>query len=750
MSQDDVGAEFDRWPSGDVNGRLGPDEMAGNLELDLLFMPVAERVESPTSSRRRLPRVETTDGAREDGVDAHEVAPLVQMHANICGGSRAGDKPEDDSLEPALQAAAFEPGNVEKKSCPGDAAADGSTCSICLEPWDQEGNHRLVSLTCGHLFGLMCVVKWLKQAGKCPTCKKKKSARKGEGWHPIYAPARLTCVDNSELETLHAQLKQERARLNDERRNNALLRMASEALTYDNQKLRVRLEEVEKRLLESDSRHHHESVSDLELTDRKRARVEKFGTAVGSGHSKLRSGGMAFACVPLRLGGRSVDIGSRGAHAIYASCALNPSLPRMGYGLVKLNTLFPNGAMSMGRSALHLEPVRDIRCCPHQGSVVSGTVATVGDKVVRVVHPEQNFSSVISYAMSMRGGCVSWLSDPNLLAVGGDRSCILLYDLRNTAHELASFDGYKRLQSQLPIHSLSWSPSTASFLASTFDSLFSYRVHPVTPENSFNSVAQIKWPTGSFCHSMSVLSSFRNGMQKKSASSCGGAVIASFRSREDRAAHHVMMSAPPYNVRHEPTRFIGHRSRTILSRTAGVACSADDGEFDFALFSGDEGSNQVYVWRHRSNGAASGTINVDTEDESGLDELDTGYEVEQQFITQKYVLGGQHQAHIADVRANWEHRVAVSISDTSLIVHRLDEMYAQRSNFSESVVEVLVRRCGVIAGPDSGARSIPTEGAEKGHTRRVFLLSTPTSLSAGAPKSAREPAKKPSSAGQPR
>lgn len=34
---------------------------------------------------------------------------------------------------------------------------DGATCSICLDTWEYKGDHRLVSLKCGHLFGDSCI-----------------------------------------------------------------------------------------------------------------------------------------------------------------------------------------------------------------------------------------------------------------------------------------------------------------------------------------------------------------------------------------------------------------------------------------------------------------------------------------------------------------------------------------------------------------------------------------------------------------
>uniref|UniRef100_A0A672TKL0 RING-type E3 ubiquitin transferase n=1 Tax=Strigops habroptila TaxID=2489341 RepID=A0A672TKL0_STRHB len=46
---------------------------------------------------------------------------------------------------------------------------EGDTCAICFEQWTNSGDHRLSALRCGHLFGYICIKKWLKgQEGKCP------------------------------------------------------------------------------------------------------------------------------------------------------------------------------------------------------------------------------------------------------------------------------------------------------------------------------------------------------------------------------------------------------------------------------------------------------------------------------------------------------------------------------------------------------------------------------------------------------
>ncbi|KRF98270.1 uncharacterized protein Dwil_GK27559 [Drosophila willistoni] len=48
---------------------------------------------------------------------------------------------------------------------------EGRSCPICLCPWQESGNHRLVTLPCGHLFGDGCVKAHLRQNSTCPLCR---------------------------------------------------------------------------------------------------------------------------------------------------------------------------------------------------------------------------------------------------------------------------------------------------------------------------------------------------------------------------------------------------------------------------------------------------------------------------------------------------------------------------------------------------------------------------------------------------
>ena len=56
---------------------------------------------------------------------------------------------------------------------------DATKCSICFEPFSNNGTHRLSSLQCGHFYGTKCIENWLIKRGckYCPICRKKATKR---------------------------------------------------------------------------------------------------------------------------------------------------------------------------------------------------------------------------------------------------------------------------------------------------------------------------------------------------------------------------------------------------------------------------------------------------------------------------------------------------------------------------------------------------------------------------------------------
>ncbi|XP_068627217.1 E3 ubiquitin-protein ligase rfwd3.S-like [Battus philenor] len=113
--------------------------------------------------------------------------------------SLSNDRREDELEGP--------PAKVRRLSSPSSDDADGETCPICLESWANSGEHRLVALKCGHLFGAKCVERWLRaQAARdrsCPTCKSKAALRDVRF---IYAK-RLVAADRTQITALEKQVE---------------------------------------------------------------------------------------------------------------------------------------------------------------------------------------------------------------------------------------------------------------------------------------------------------------------------------------------------------------------------------------------------------------------------------------------------------------------------------------------------------------------------------------------------------------
>lgn len=88
-----------------------------------------------------------------------------------------------------------------------DDEDDGMTCPICLDSWEMSGEHRLVSLRCGHLFGESCIRRWLNESHRqssvkvCPQCKTKATFR---DIRHLYAK-RIQMLDTDIREQLEAE-----------------------------------------------------------------------------------------------------------------------------------------------------------------------------------------------------------------------------------------------------------------------------------------------------------------------------------------------------------------------------------------------------------------------------------------------------------------------------------------------------------------------------------------------------------------
>lgn len=80
---------------------------------------------------------------------------------------------------------------------------DGSMCPICFDIFTTSGEHRIVSLKCGHIFGNSCIDRWVKDQKNCPQCKTKSNTR---DFRNVYA-TKILVVDNTREMELELQIQ---------------------------------------------------------------------------------------------------------------------------------------------------------------------------------------------------------------------------------------------------------------------------------------------------------------------------------------------------------------------------------------------------------------------------------------------------------------------------------------------------------------------------------------------------------------
>ncbi|PAV86067.1 hypothetical protein WR25_07313 isoform C [Diploscapter pachys] len=111
---------------------------------------------------------------------------------------RVGIESADNSIheDPAQNASEAGGGPSHSDSKSDDDGNQG--CNICFEDYTNSGEHRLVSLKCGHFFGRSCIERWIRSEGarsSCPNCKTKAKMRDVR----THFAKSVRLVDNSEL-----------------------------------------------------------------------------------------------------------------------------------------------------------------------------------------------------------------------------------------------------------------------------------------------------------------------------------------------------------------------------------------------------------------------------------------------------------------------------------------------------------------------------------------------------------------------
>ncbi|WCJ34519.1 Transducin/WD40 repeat-like superfamily protein [Euphorbia peplus] len=315
---------------------------------------------------------------------------------------------------------------------------EGLFCPICMDAWTNDGDHHICCLPCGHLYGLSCISKWLKQkraSAKCPQCNRRcslKDVRK------LFAP-RIAVVDNESQTTIRS-LEVKCAFL--EKKNADSSRKESEW-----RKNEAELNQKVKQLTERTSYLEH-LLGDLQS----RSTISNAAETINSGLCSQVSSCNFVSQGELQVEGASLfDIDAVGQMVL-----LVRRLPKIGgsHVLTKLSLLPPHESEDIFLPP-SMKIIKDLQISPfNRGHALC---ASLGKKL-SVLSLESN-NVILSYDLPAAAWSCSWdLNSSNHLYAGLQNGSLLAFDVRQTGSPLESRPGLTRN----PIHTLRSIQSTSS------------------------------------------------------------------------------------------------------------------------------------------------------------------------------------------------------------------------------------------------------------------------------------------------
>lgn len=381
--------------------------------------------DEPSSGRRR----------RSSSGSSHEVEPSVRPVTS----SNKRKKPGSDDIDEEKE----EKEDLTRSILQNDA----EVCPICLEEWTNSGQHRLVATECGHLFGKICIEKWLRTSPKCPQCQssvKKKDLRR------IYCRA-LHVLDTSERDNAIKERDLEK-----KARKRLAYEKAELQLAYDILKDQMkRLQSENDRLLRLTQ--GLTSVGDA-TDDSSRSTLQ---TAM-SRAAPLPSINIRLETVIKISEGMCRVLAYAPSHQwLFVSQPSNNSL-YPGYGIKKIS-LIDGGRSPEYTTLRHTKPIRDIQL---HGDLL---LSCAWDKTMRVFDYTRNTFNLLCECASQVWSCAWNLDDPNIIYAGLNTGRVQVFDRRQTPTgetSLSSSIETLSLSTASPIVTLQYIQRNAHFPAS--------------------------------------------------------------------------------------------------------------------------------------------------------------------------------------------------------------------------------------------------------------------------------------------
>ncbi|CAJ0571747.1 unnamed protein product, partial [Mesorhabditis spiculigera] len=306
----------------------------------------------------------------------------------------------DDGPRPPKRAKTESPKKAKVEVFDDGDGDDG--CTICFDSYTTNGDHRLVSLKCGHFYGKSCIERWIRgeKAPHCPQCKAKAGIK---DIRTHYART-VQITDNSELEST-------------KKSRDEYKRMVT-SLELDVARHLNTIRELEEKLTKAPSA---AAVTAFQ--------VYKFKLAVGNKLAMSCDG-----CRAIDFDDQFVYIGYNRKGALFS-----------GYSLQILDMRLKRGP----NSPLHTGKIRQFAICPS----LTTRLLSVGEDNTAVIYDLQTSQKVKTFRLDTPGWTCCWLSDTEC-AIGLRNGRVFKYDVTAASDQrpvdLTGGDG------PFPIHHLSY------------------------------------------------------------------------------------------------------------------------------------------------------------------------------------------------------------------------------------------------------------------------------------------------------
>ncbi|XP_074276382.1 uncharacterized protein LOC141600094 [Silene latifolia] len=321
---------------------------------------------------------------------------------------------------------------------------DGLFCPICMEPWCSSGEHLPSCLSCGHMFGMSCIKKWLGQcrssgkAVKCPQCNKKctlKDIRRVYG-------SRVVVVDEESqkrIKSLEDKCNSLKKKDEEWRKKEVEWRMKLSVLQKKEACWRQKYDELNER-----TSNLERSVEELGKKSLKPIFPVQWnsGNKLGLNHNPESAASFELQQDLQLNGARYFDVDHVGQILVIAR---RPTQINGPHFLTKMSLDSPSEQDDVLLPST-VKSVRDLHVSP---SGRFALLASMGKKL-SVVSLESN-NIVVNYDLPVAAWSCSWdINNPNYVYAGLQNGMISVFDLRQTARPLETRVGL----TNNPVHTI--------------------------------------------------------------------------------------------------------------------------------------------------------------------------------------------------------------------------------------------------------------------------------------------------------